>query len=156
MDRIPQNIMLKSVYNLYQFTQANYLTESINDICSYISMYESELENIEIEAKLGHFDFRGSNILGFRDITDTFKIPYYDKIHKDYHKYQYMFNSGLNENQFFMLWYFIGKESEKNSSEINILTPANYKETIHKSGSRRSIAFEKGIMKSDVIINKKD
>jgi hypothetical protein len=59
--RIPSNIMLKSAYGNFQKRESNYIMETILELYNYIYVHckESDWDNLEIEAKLGKYDFKG-------------------------------------------------------------------------------------------------
>jgi hypothetical protein len=156
-NRVPSNIMLKSSYFLHQNKEPNYITDTILELYNYIlSVNPSEYNSLEIEAKLGTFLFKGSCVQAFKELKETFKIPIYNKQDKSYHYFIYDFNSGLEENQFYSLWYFVNKESERSGSEIIQIEPITYKETHYKSGIRKSVVYKNNIPGKEELIQKKD
>lgn len=155
--KLPSNIMMKSAYHFYQSSEANYFTESINELMSYIYQYDSsDWSNIEIEAKLGFFDFKGAYVRCYQSLNDIFKLPIIDRASQHYQHYKYDFNAGVKENQFYSLWYFVDKECFFKDSEIIKLEPVNYKETHYQSGIRRSIMYQNGMAIKEDYIHKKD
>jgi hypothetical protein len=154
--RIPSNIMIKSSFLQFNSREPTYMTETILELYKYIlNTNPSQYSSLEVEAKLGLFDFKGSCVTALKDIKDPFKLPLYNKADKNYSHFKYDFNSGLSENQFYTLWFFVNEECEKKGSDIIPIEPINYKETHFKSGIRRSIAYKNNqIIKEELIVKK--
>lgn len=154
--RIPSNIMIKSSFIQFNQREPVYMTETILELYKYIlNTNPSQYSSLEIEAKLGVFDFKGSCVSALKDVKDPFKLPLYNKADKNYSHFKYDFNSGLSENQFYALWFFVNEECERKGSDIIPIEPVNYKETHFKSGIRRSIAYRNNqVIKEELIIKK--
>ena len=56
-------------------------------------------ENLEIEAKLGHFEFRGQGVKALEKITETFIIP--ESIKSSNASNKCVFNAGISQKNFF-------------------------------------------------------
>ena len=150
---IPSNIMVKLAYPFYHNRSLSqpYMVETIQELYNYV--YSKKIielnEELEIEAKLGRLHFRGSYVYGYESIQEIFKIPNFDS--RDAH-FKYDFVSGLEQSQFYSIWYFVDKEADNPKNEIKKLNPKNYNEIHYKSGKRKSALTENNIfMKEDVI-----
>jgi hypothetical protein len=155
-ERIPSNIMIKSSYYMNQSKPANYISETISEIYYYImKINPSEYNQIEIEAKLGTFDFKGSCLHGFKDIKDTFKLPLYNKSDRNYNYFKYDFKPGLDEDTFMTMLYLVKEESKRKGSDILPIEPIYYKEIHYQSGIRKSTIYKNGTKVSEELILKK-
>lgn len=150
--KIPSNIIIKSAYNLYQFknNKIPFVSETTIDIYNFIYQnIDLDLDELEIEAKLGKFIFKGNSVLGYEFIKEIYKLPIWEP--KEFN-YKYDFISGLEEEKFFLIWHFVDKESENPLSNIKKIDPKNYKEIHYKSGKRKSQLIENNkIIKEDII-----
>ncbi len=132
LKKVPSNIIIKSVYNLYDYKSNRhpYLHETICDLYNFIFQNkEIDLDELEIEAKLGKFIFKGNSVLGYEFIKEIFRIPIWDT--REF-SYKYDFISGLDEERFFLIWNFVEKESDNPNSCIKNIKHNNYKETFYK------------------------
>jgi len=84
------------------------------------------------------------------------KFPLYSGKKNSGHQLKYEFQSSLDENQFYAIWYFIDKEKDKFPQEIKLVEPTNYKETHYKSGKRKSVIFKGGEFIREDVIKKED
>jgi hypothetical protein len=154
--KIPSNIMIKSAYNLYEYkiNRLPYLHEPTIDIYNFIFQNtDLDLDELEIEAKLGKFIFKGNSILGYEFIKEIFQIPIWDP--REF-SYKYDFVSGLEEEKFFLIWHFVDKESDNPQSSIKKIPPKNYKEIHYKSGKRKSQLIENNnVIREDIIKKEK-
>jgi hypothetical protein len=158
LHQIPTTIMIKSVYRYFEKKSLikNFIQNTIEELYNYIysNLNKSfDLENLEIEAKFGMFNFIGSHVYGYNFINETFKIPNFNKREN---AYKYEFISGLSEDRFFSIWNYIEEESKNPQSEIIKQIPKNYKEVIYKSGKRHSLLYEKSSLIKEEIISKED
>ena len=153
---VPNSIMIKSSFNLY-FNKSliiPYLNDTIHDMYNFIYNGKEELlEDIEIEAKLGTFIFKGVSVLGYQYIKETFKIPIWD-VKDNSNKYDFV--SGLDEDKFYLIWHFVDKEAENPHSGIKKLPAKNYKEVHYKSGKRKSELIENNRVVAEETIKKED
>jgi len=154
--KIPSNIIVKSAFALYDYKSMKfpYLYETIQDVYNFIFQNkDTDLDEIEIEAKLGKFHFKGSNVLGYEFIKEIFRIPIWEI--KDYN-YKYDFVSGLDEEIFFLIWHFIDKECDFPQSNIKRVPPKNYKDIHYKSGKRKSQSIlNNNVINEDIIKKEK-
>lgn len=157
-NRIPSNIMLKSAYNNFHKREANYILETILELYNYIYFHckQSEWESIEIEGKLGKFDFKGDFVYLMQFIKEPFKIPIFERNASFGYNYKYDFVSGLDESHFYSIWYFIDKECDRQGSDIIRLEPINIKETHYKSGARLGVYYKNGQPVKKEIIKKEN
>jgi len=140
---IPKNILLKRSYvnfnikNIINFPF--WMNNTIEELFNYIRSTDlSQMKFLELEIKLGMFNFNGTCKL-YSYINDIIKLP---KIEKDpYNNYQ--FNSQVNENQFYALWSLIEEECRYNP-EIIKCEPLNFHEVMYKSQKRKSTIYTKG------------
>lgn len=152
--KIPSNIIIKSVYNQYEYkaNMHNYMNDTIYEIYNFIFLNKDiDLNELEIEAKLGKFLFKGNSVLGYEYIKETFKIPAWDPRES---AFKYDFLSGLDEERFFLIWHFVEKESDNPQSNIKKLQPKNYRETHYKSGKRKSQIIENNQIMHEEVIKK--
>jgi hypothetical protein len=127
----------------------------------YIIEHPNNYENLEIEAKLGRFVFKGDSVRVLEKINDIFIIP--DDIKSSNSNYKYSFNSGISQKNFFIIWSALDKESKLEGSNIECIKPQTYKDTMYitsyKATKRKSIIYQDGeAIKEEIIIkdNKKN
>jgi len=156
--RIPSNIMLKSAYSNFQKRESNYIIETILELYNYIYVHckQSDWDNLEIEAKLGKYDFKGDFIYLMQYIREPFKIPVFERNPSIGYNYTYDFVPGLDESHFYSIWYFVDRESERPGSDIIKLEPINIKETNYKSGARLGVYYKNGQPIKEEIIKKEN
>lgn len=154
MDRIPSNIILKSQFNMTKpHFYPKYQIEIINEIMRYISSTDQHYyDNLEIEAKLGHFEFKGSAIMSFARIQETFLIPEFLKMKE----FAYEFAAGISPDCFYLVWNAMEYEVAIPNSEIKSLGAMTYHETHYKSGKRKSIIYRNGEEIGEEIIRKEN
>jgi hypothetical protein len=153
--KIPSNIMVKSSYLQIKARQASYINDIINELYNYIYVRtEPHLrEHLEIEAKLGRFNFVGEYVQCMQYIRETFQVPNYENRERNT---RIDFQSGLDESQFYTIWYYVDKESTIPKSEIIRLEPINYKEIHYQSQKRYQVAYRGGVKVGEETIRKDD
>ena len=156
--RIPSNIMLKSAYGDFLRRESNYIHDTITEIYNYIYFQckQSDWDNLEIEGKLGSFQFKGDFVYSLQYIKEPFKIPAFPRNAPGGHITNYDFMSGLDKNRFYSICYFMDKESERQGSDIIRLEPINIKEICYKSGARSRTHYRDGQQVKQEIINKEN
>ena len=152
-ERIPSNIIVKSIFHITRpYLLPKYIPSVINDIISYI--YQTEpmyYDNLEIEAKLGHFEFKGTKLNGYYYINEAFRIPDFPKIPQEFGM---IFKSGLGPEKFYLIWSAIQNESKIINSGIKDLGAQTFKEIHYKSGKRSSLIYKEGKLVKEEIIKK--
>ena len=153
--RIPSNIIIKSIYNLTRPALCpRYIPSVINDIINYIYKTQPNYyDNLEIEAKLGHYEFKGNKIIGYHFINEPFRIPDFIKSPTEY---GFNFKSGISPDHFYLIWSAVDQEAKNPSAGIIPLGTFTYKETHYKSGKRRSCEYRDGKLVGEAIIRKEE
>jgi hypothetical protein len=91
------------------------------------------------------------------EIKEPFRIPNFHMADRNInYLYKYDFISGLDEKQFYSIWYFIDKESERSGSDIIKLEPVNIKEVHYRSGIRKGFHYKNGVEIKRELIKKED
>ena len=123
----------------------------------YIRDHPNNYGNLEIEAKLGRFDFKGEGLKVLEKIKETFIIP--ESI-KSTPTNKFIFNAGIPQKDFFLIWSALDKESKLNGSQIECIKPQTYKDeiynTIYKTNKRRSFIYQDGQLIKEEIIRKEN
>ena len=150
-DKIPSNVIIKTSYEYTKkLLESNYFNSVIEQIMSYIKEHPKNYENLEIEAKLGHFEFRGEGVKALEKITETFIIP--DSIKSSNPSNKYVFNAGISQKNFFLIWSALDKESKLIGANIDCLKAQTYKDTLYKNNKRHSLIYQDGeIIKEETI-----
>ena len=149
---IPSNVIIKTSYAFTRNMMAPRYTQSIiEQIMQYIKKYPNNYENLEIEAKLGRFEFRGDSMKNFEKINEIFIIP--NSINKNDQKNKYNFVSGVPPRNFFLMWSALEKESKLNGANINCIKPILYKDSI-SGNKRKSEIFQNGVLIKEETIRK--
>ena len=154
-EKIPSNVIIKTSYKYTKgLLNASYINTIINQIIKYIKDHPNSYENLEIEAKLGHFEFRGEGVKVLEKITETFIIP--ESIKTSNLSNKYFFNAGILQKNFFLIWSALDKESKLNGSGIKCLQPQTYKDTIYKTNKRCSLIYQDGQLLKEEVIRKEN
>ena len=154
-EKIPTNIIIKCSYNFTkELLKPHYLYSIIDQIMEYIYQNPKSYENLEIEAKLGRFEFKGDSVRAFEKINEIFIIP--ESIKPSNHLNKYQFNAGIPQKDFFLIWSALDKESKLIGSNINSFKPQIYQDVIYNTNKRRSLMFEDGQAIKEEIIRKEN
>ena len=157
-EKIPSNVIRKTSY-LYtkNLLSLRYFNSIIDQIMQYIRDHPNNYGNLEIEAKLGRFDFKGEGLKVLEKIKETFIIP--ESI-KSTPTNKFIFNAGIPQKDFFLIWSALVKESKLNGSQIECIKPQTYKDeiynTIYKTNKRRSFIYQDGQLIKEEIIRKEN
>ena len=157
-EKIPSNVIIKTSY-LYtkNLLGLRYFNSIIDQIMQYIREHPNNYGNLEIEAKLGRFDFKGEGLKVLEKIKETFIIP--ESI-KSTPTNKFIFNAGIPQKDFFLIWSALDKESKLNGSQIECIKPQTYKDeiynTIYKTNKRRSFIYQDGQLIKEEIIRKEN
>ena len=157
-EKIPSNVIRKTSY-LYtkNLLSLRYFNSIIDQIMQYIREHPNNYGNLEIEAKLGRFDFKGEGLKVLEKIKETFIIP--ESI-KSTPTNKFIFNAGIPQKDFFLIWSALDKESKLNGSQIECIKPQTYKDeiynTIYKTNKRRSFIYQDGQLIKEEIIRKEN
>ena len=158
-EKIPSNVIIKTSY---LFTKnllcPRYFNSIIDQIMQYIKEHPNNYENLEIEAKLGRFDFHGDGVKTLEKINETFIIP--ESIKSSNLNNKFIFNAGIHQKDFFLIWSALDKESKLNGSNIECIKPQTYKDTIYntiyKTDKRRSLIYQDGELIKEEVIRKEN
>ena len=159
-ERPPSNVIIKTSYKYTKnLLSSKYFNSIIDQIMLYIYQHPDNYENLEIEAKLGYFDFKGDNVKVLEKINETFIIP--ETIKPSTPSNKYIFNSGISQKNFYLIWSALDKEYHLNGSNIQFIKPQTYKDTmynnnIYKTTKRKSIIFQDGQPIKEEIIRKEN
>ena len=152
-EKIPSNVIIKTNYAFTKNLMAQRFFPSIIDqIMQYIKEHPRHYNNLEIEAKLGRFEFKGSAIKNFESINEIFIIP--DLNHFPNSKFN--FKAGIMPRDFFLIWSALEKESKLNGANIECIKPIIYKDTSYSSNKRKSQIFQDGKIVKEEIIRKEN
>ena len=157
-EKIPSNVIIKTSY-LYtkNLLSLRYFNSIIDQIMQYIRDHPNNYGNLEIEAKLGRFDFKGEGLKVLEKIKETFIIP--ESI-KSTPTNKFIFNAGIPQKDFFLIWSALDKESKLNGSQIECIKPQTYKDeiynTIYKTNKRRTFIYQDGQLIKEEIIRKEN
>ena len=155
LEKIPSNVIIKTNY-LYtkRMMSSHFFPIIIEKIMKYIKDYPKNYENLEIEAKLGRFEFTGASMKNFEKINEIFVIP--DNIETHFSVNKYNFVSGVSPRNFFLIWNALEKEAKLNGANIECIKPIIYKDTIYKGNKRKSEIFQNGKLIKEEIIRKEN
>ena len=157
--QVPNNIIVKSTYQVTStsFLQPLYITETIKEIQAYIlKTNASYYPNLEIEAKLGCYEFVGNAIKSFNCINEGFKLPEFQAYTSETKAFTYKFHPGLSPEKFYLIWASVDRESRDPKSEIEVLGCHTYDETHYKSEKRKAIIYSAGKSPREETIRKED
>ena len=102
-EKIPSNVIIKTNYAFTKNLMSPHFVPSIIDqIMQYIKEHPRNYENLEIEAKLGRFEFKGDYVRNFEKINEIFVIP--DSIHTPNPQNKFNFVAGILPRNFFLIW----------------------------------------------------
>ena len=154
-EKIPTNVIIKSSYLFTKdLLKPRYIYSIIDQIMDYIHQNPNSYENLEIEAKLGRFEFKGDSVKAFEKINEIFIIPESIKPSNPCNKY--LFNAGILQKDFFLIWSALDKESKLIGSNINSIKPQIYQDIIYNTNKRRSLMIEDGQPIREEIIRKEN
>ena len=154
-EKIPSNVIIKTSYLFTKnLLYPRYFNSIIEQIIQYIRENPNNYENLEIEAKLGRFDFHGDGVKALEKIKDTFLIP--ESIKSSTPNNKFIFNAGIQQKDFFLIWSALDKESKLNGSNIECIKPQTYKDTIYKTNKRKSLIYQDGQPIKEEIIRKEN
>ena len=156
---IPSNVIIKTSYAFTRNLMApRFMQTIIEQIMQYIRKYQNNYENLEIEAKLGHFEFKGESMKNFEKINEIFIIP--DTINTHEQKNKYNFVSGVPDRNFFLIWSAFEKESKLKGANINCIKPIFFKDSIYTGNydgnKRKSEIFQNGVLIKEETIRKEN
>ena len=154
-EKIPTNVIIKSSYLFTKdLLKPRYIYSIIDQIMDYIHQNPNSYENLEIEAKLGRFEFKGDSVKAFEKINEIFIIP--ESIKPSTPGNKYLFNAGILQKDFFLIWSALDKESKLIGSNINSIKPQIYQDIIYNTNKRRSLMIEDGQPIREEIIRKEN
>ena len=152
MEKIPSNVIIKTNYfYTKRMMSSHFFPTIIERIIKYIKDYPKNYENLEIEAKLGRFEFEGEFMKNLEKINEIFVIP--DNIKKTYNE-KFNFVAGVCPRNFFLIWSALEKEAKLIGANIECIKPIIYKDTIYKTNKRKSEIFQNGKLIKEEIIRK--
>ena len=152
--KIPSNVIIKSIYqHTFNLLKPNYFHLIQEKIISYIKENEKNSDFLEIEAKFGMFEFRGSAVKELSKIEETFLIP--ENIPKQGESY-YQFNAGLTPDKFYLIWNAVEKESKLKGANIDFLGTFTSKDIMYNTNKRKSILIHDGKEIKEETIRKED
>ena len=154
-EKIPSNVIIKSSYECTKkLLDCSYFNEIIEQIMKYIKEHPNNYDKLEIEAKLGHFEFRGEGVKVLEKINETFIIP--ESINTSIMSNKYVFNAGILQKNFFLIWSALDNESKPKEACIECKPPETYKDTFYKTNKRHSIIYHDGVPIKEEIIRKEN
>lgn len=154
-EKIPSNVIIKSSYEYTKkLLDCSYFNEIIEQIMKYIKEHPNNYDKLEIEAKLGHFEFKGEGVKVLEKITETFIIP--ESIKTSSMSNKYVFNAGILQKNFFLIWSALDNESKLTESNIECKPPETYKDTLYNTNKRHSILYHDGSPIKEEIIRKEN
>jgi len=150
---IPNNIILKSIYpRTISLLSPNYINDIIEGIMDYILTTDKVYhKNIEIESKLGQFNFISEKAKVFSYINETFRIP-----DNKSNQFQYKFISGISPSNFYSIWNAIERECNIRNSGIRRIEPIVIKDTFYENGIRVSKFYKGGDLIKEETIKKEN
>ena len=155
-EKIPSNIIIKTNYGFTKNLMAPHFFQSIiEQIMQYIKEYPNNYENLEIEAKLGRFEFKGDFVSNFEKINEIFIIPDKDQLVPS-PKNKFNFVSGVSPRDFFLIWQALENESKLNGANIECIKPILFKDFIYTNNKRKSQIFQDGKLIKEEIIRKEN
>ena len=142
-EKIPSNIIIKTAYYYTkQLLNTHYFNSIIDQIIQYIREHPNNYGCLEIEAKLGRFDFKGDSVKCLEKIDETFIIP--DNLKSSNQNTKFTFNAGIIPKDFYLIWSALDKESKLNGSNIKCIKPQTYKDTLYNTNKRKSEIYLDG------------
>lgn len=152
-EKPPSNVIIKTSYGFTKrLLENNYFNSIIEEIMNYIKLHKN-YDCLEIEAKLGRFDFKGEGVKILERISETFIIP--DNIKESKTLNKYFFIAGVPQVNFFLIWSALDKESIIDPN-IQCLKPQTYTDTLYKTNKRRSLIYQDGQLLKEEIIRKEN
>ena len=140
---IPSNVIIKTAYSYTkQLLTSHYFNSIIDKIIQYIKDHPNNYECLEIEAKLGRFEFRGDAVKCLERINETFIIP--DNLKTSNPNSKYFFNAGIIPKDFYLIWSALDKESKLNGANIECIKPQTYKDILYNTNKRQSAIYLDG------------
>jgi len=139
---VPSNIIIKSAYEqTKELLRPRYFDEIIDQIVQYIKEHPNHYENLEIEAKLGRFEFKGDQVKVLEKINETFII--HDNIKTSNPDTKFFFNAGIPLKDFFLIESSLDKESMIEGKNIvkKIEPPKTYKDILYTTNKRQSLIY---------------
>ena len=147
-EKTPSNVIIKTSYPYTKsLLNAKYFNSIIDQIMQYIHEHPNNYECLEIEAKLGRFDFKGDGVKVLEKINETFIIP--ESIKTSLPNNRFIFNAGISPKNFYLIWSALDKEYQLNGSNIQFIKPQVYQDKMYvnneyKTTKRESIIFQDG------------
>ena len=154
-EKIPSNVIIKTNYAFTKnLMSQRFLPSIIDQIMQYIKEHPRHYNNLEIEAKLGRFEFKGSAVKNFEKINEIFILP--DFSHNPNHENKFNFVAGVLPKDFYLIWAALEKESKLNGANIEYIKPIIYKDTTYSGNKRKSQEFHDGKLVKEEIIRKEN
>jgi hypothetical protein len=154
-EKIPTNVIIKTSYDkTKQLLRPRYFDEIIDQIVLYIKEHPQHYEDLEIEAKLGKFEFKGDHVKVLEKINETFIIQ--DNIKTSNPNTKFIFNAGISSKDFYLIWSALDKESTLNGANIECIKPQTYKDILYSTNKRQSSIYLDGIKIKEEIIRKEN
>ncbi len=155
MEKIPTNVIIKTNYVFTKnFMNSGYFQSIINKIMKYIYEHPKNYEYLEIEAKLGRFEFTGESVKNLSKIQEIFIIPDLKNSFSNSNKYTFV--AGLSPADFFLINSALEKESKLIGANINCIKPMLFKDTIYTGNKRKSEIYQNGILIKEEVIRKEN
>ena len=150
---IPNNIILKSIYpRTIPLLSPNYISDIIEGIMDYILRTDKVYyRNIEIESKLGIFNFIGEKAKVYSFINETFRIPDIKS-----NQFKSEFRAGISPSNFYSIWNAIERECNNRNSGIRRIEPIVIKDTFYENNIRVSKFYQRGDLIKEVTIKKEN
>ena len=156
-EKIPSNVIIKTSYDkTKQLLRPRYFDEIIDQIILYIKEHPQHYEDLEIEAKLGKFEFKGDHVKVLEKINETFIIQ--DNIKTSNPNTKFIFNAGISLKDFYLIWSALDKESMIKGENIVKCKepPKTYKDILYSTNKRQSSIYLDGIKIKEEIIRKEN
>ena len=158
-EKPPSNVIIKTSYPYTKnLLNAKYFNSIIDQIMNYIYQHPDNYEYLEIEAKLGRFEFKGDGVKVLEKINEIFIIP--ESVKSSIPNNKFIFNAGISQKNFYLIWSALDKESQLPGSNIQFIKPQTYKDSMYtteyKSTKRKSIIFQDGQPIKEEIIRKEN
>ena len=154
---IPSNLIIKSAYKqTEELLRPRYFDEIINQVVQYIKEHPNHYENLEIEAKLGEFEFKGDQVKVLEKIDETFII--HDNIKTANPGTKFSFKAGRSLKDFYLILNALDKESKIKGENIVECKepPKKYKDILYSTNKRKSSIYIDGIKIGEEIIRKEN
>ena len=154
-EKIPTNVIIKSSYLFTKdLLKPRYIYSIIDQIMDYIHQNPNSYENLEIEAKLGKFEFKGDHVKVLEKINETFIIQ--DNIKTSNPNTKFIFNAGISSKDFYLIWSALDKESTLKGANIECIKPQTYKDILFSTNKRQSSIYLDGNKIKEEIIRKEN